>query len=134
MAEFERAGVRPFGVSRDSYWSHRAWKESLGIDVPLISDWNGTLARKFGAVADVAVDGGRARAERVPRRRGRYGARIVAVRELRGAGLRRAARGRAGVAALAVALYLGAGVLATSPALFEAGRAFLGYGTAARGG
>ena len=49
MAEFERAGVRPFGVSRDSYWSHRAWKESLGIDVPLISDWNGTLARRFGA-------------------------------------------------------------------------------------
>ena len=48
-AAFEQAGVRPFGVSRDSHWSHRAWKEALGIDVPLISDWNGALARHFGA-------------------------------------------------------------------------------------
>jgi peroxiredoxin len=41
--------VRAFGVSRDSHWSHRAWKESLGIDVPLLSDWNGALAKRFGA-------------------------------------------------------------------------------------
>jgi peroxiredoxin len=41
--------VRVFGVSRDSHWSHRAWKESLGIDVPLLSDWNGALAKRFGA-------------------------------------------------------------------------------------
>ena len=41
--------MRPFGVSRDSYWSHRAWKESLGIDVTLLSDWNGALATRFGA-------------------------------------------------------------------------------------
>jgi peroxiredoxin Q/BCP len=47
--DFERAGVRPFGVSRDSHWSHRAWKESLGVDVPLLSDWNGALAKRFGA-------------------------------------------------------------------------------------
>lgn len=37
-----------FGVSRDSHWSHRAWKEALGIDVPLLSDWNCTLAKRFG--------------------------------------------------------------------------------------
>ena len=36
-------------MSRDSYWSHRAWKESIGIDVPLLSDWNGALAKHFGA-------------------------------------------------------------------------------------
>jgi peroxiredoxin len=47
--EFRRAGVRAFGVSRDSYWSHRAWKESLGLEVPLLSDWNGALAKRFGA-------------------------------------------------------------------------------------
>jgi peroxiredoxin len=41
--------VRVFGVSRDSYWSHRAWKEAIGIDVPLLSDWNGALAKHFGA-------------------------------------------------------------------------------------
>jgi peroxiredoxin len=41
--------VRVFGVSRDSPWSHRAWKEALGVDVPLLSDWNGDLLRRFGA-------------------------------------------------------------------------------------
>jgi hypothetical protein len=56
----------------------------------------------------------------------------VAVRRLRGAGLRRAGRRRAVVVGLAVALYLGAGVLATSPALFETDR-FLGYGVAREG-
>jgi peroxiredoxin len=40
--------VRVFGVSRDSPWSHRAWKEALGIDVELLSDWNGALTRHFG--------------------------------------------------------------------------------------
>jgi peroxiredoxin len=40
--------VRVFGVSRDSHWSHRAWKEALGIDVPLLSDWNGELAARLG--------------------------------------------------------------------------------------
>ena len=42
--------MRVYGVSRDSPWSHRAWKEALGIDVPLLSDWNGTLAKRFGAL------------------------------------------------------------------------------------
>ena len=41
--------MRTFGVSRDSHWSHRAWKETIGIDVPLLSDWNGALAKQFGA-------------------------------------------------------------------------------------
>jgi peroxiredoxin len=41
--------VRAFGVSRDSHWSHRAWKDALGINVPLLSDWNGALARLLGA-------------------------------------------------------------------------------------
>ena len=42
-------GVRVFGVSRDSHWSHRAWKDVLDVDVTLLSDWNGTLAARFGA-------------------------------------------------------------------------------------
>ena len=40
--------MRVFGVSRDSHWSHRAWKEALGVDVPLLSAWNGTLAARLG--------------------------------------------------------------------------------------
>ena len=41
------AGIRPFGISRDSPWSHRAWAETLGVDVPLLSDWNGDATRAF---------------------------------------------------------------------------------------
>jgi hypothetical protein len=51
----------------------------------------------------------------------------VAVRGLGGTRLRRAAGSRAGIAGLAAALYLGAGLLATSPAVFQTDR-FLGYG------
>ena len=127
------SGRAAFGVSRDSYWSHRAWKEALGIDVPLLSDWNGALAKHFGAVAVWRWMEGVPRAERVPRRRGRYGARIVAVRGRGRARLRRAARGRAGVAGLAVALYLGAGVLATSPAFFETATGSWATASRARG-
>ena len=40
------------GISRDSPWSHRAWAETLGVDVPLLSDWNGEATRAF----DVAFE------------------------------------------------------------------------------
>ena len=46
------AGVRPFAISRDSPWSHRAWAQTLGVDVPLLSDWNGEATRAF----DVAFE------------------------------------------------------------------------------
>ena len=41
------AGIRPFAISRDSPWSHRAWAQTLGVDVPLLSDWNGEAIRAF---------------------------------------------------------------------------------------
>jgi peroxiredoxin len=40
-------GIRPFAVSRDSPWSHRAWAQTLGVEVPLLSDWNGDAIRAF---------------------------------------------------------------------------------------
>ena len=46
------AGTRPFAISRDSPWSHRAWAQTLGVDVPLLSDWNGDATRAF----DVAFE------------------------------------------------------------------------------
>lgn len=42
------AGVRPLAISRDSPWSHAAWAQTLGVDVPLLSDWNGEATRAFG--------------------------------------------------------------------------------------
>ena len=46
--EFEATGVRVFGISRDSPWSHRAWEEALDLDFPLLSDWEGDAVRAFG--------------------------------------------------------------------------------------
>jgi len=46
------SGIRPFAISRDSAWSHRAWAQTLGVDLALLSDWNGDATRAF----DVAFE------------------------------------------------------------------------------
>ena len=43
--------MRPLAISRDSPWSHAAWANTLGVEVPLLSDWNGDATRAF----DVAM-------------------------------------------------------------------------------
>ncbi len=57
----------------------------------------------------------------------------MALRGLGGAGLRRAARGRAGLVLAVLALYLGAGALSTWPALRDADESFLAEGRPGRG-
>jgi len=47
-AAFEAAGVRPFGVSRDSPWTHISWAQALDLDFGLLSDWNGDATTGFG--------------------------------------------------------------------------------------
>jgi peroxiredoxin len=47
-AEFEAAGVRPFGVSRDSPWTHVSWAQALDLDFGLLSDWNAEATHGFG--------------------------------------------------------------------------------------
>jgi peroxiredoxin len=46
--EFEAAGVRPFGLSRDSPWTHIAWSQTLDLSFPLLSDFNGDAIDGFG--------------------------------------------------------------------------------------
>ena len=59
--DLAEAGIRPFGISRDSAWSHRAWAQTLGVDVPLLSDFNGDAVRAFGVafeplgMSDIAI-------------------------------------------------------------------------------
>ena len=50
--QFEQAGVRPFGISRDSAWTHLAWAQTLDLNFPLLSDWNGDATRAFGVAAE----------------------------------------------------------------------------------
>jgi peroxiredoxin len=46
--EFEQAGVRPFGISRDAPWTHIAWAQALDLTFPLLSDFNGEAIDGFG--------------------------------------------------------------------------------------
>ena len=47
-ADFDRASVRVYGISRDSPWTHIAWSQALDLSFPLLSDWNGEATRAFG--------------------------------------------------------------------------------------
>jgi peroxiredoxin len=46
--QFQEAGVEPYGISRDSPWSHLAWSQALDLSFPLLSDWNGEAVRALG--------------------------------------------------------------------------------------
>jgi len=46
--EFEEAGVRVFGASRDSPWTHISWSQALDLNFPLLSDWNAEAVKAFG--------------------------------------------------------------------------------------
>ena len=50
-AEFEQIGVKVFGVSRDSPWTHIAWAQALDLNFPLLSDWNAETVHAFDVVA-----------------------------------------------------------------------------------
>ena len=46
--EFDRAGVKPLGISRDSPWTHISWMQALDLNFGLLSDWNAEAVRGFG--------------------------------------------------------------------------------------
>jgi peroxiredoxin len=46
--EFEAAGVKPYGISRDSPFTHNSWSQALDLEgVELLSDWNAEAVRGF---------------------------------------------------------------------------------------
>ena len=50
LEDLEREGVQLYGVSVDSSFAHRAFREQLGISIALLSDFHpkGEVARRFG--------------------------------------------------------------------------------------
>lgn len=50
--EFEQAGVKPLGISRDSPWTHISWMQALDLNFGLLSDWNADAVRGFGVAQD----------------------------------------------------------------------------------
>ena len=51
--EFEEAGVRPLGISRDSPWTHIAWSQALDLNFSLLSDWNADATHGFGVAHEL---------------------------------------------------------------------------------
>src|SRR5205823_6431258 len=50
--QLEEAGVSVFGISRDSPWTHIAWRQALDLEVSLLSDWNAEATEAFGLARD----------------------------------------------------------------------------------
>jgi peroxiredoxin len=50
LGELEERGAKLLGVSVDSSWSHRAFREQLGVDIPLLADFHpkGEVAKAYG--------------------------------------------------------------------------------------
>ena len=50
MKQFEKLDAQVLGLSVDSVWSHKAFAEKMGIQYPLLADFQprGAVAEKFG--------------------------------------------------------------------------------------
>lgn len=56
LADFEAKGAKLYGVSTDAKYSQKAFRESLGVTIPQLSDFEpkGETAKKFGAFFEPA--------------------------------------------------------------------------------
>ena len=62
MPEFEERGVKLVGISVDSAFCHRAFRDHLGVSMPLLSDFHpkGEVAKAFGVYSEKYGVSGRA--------------------------------------------------------------------------
>ena len=51
LDQFEERGARLYGISCDSSWALKAFRKHLGVDIPMLSDYEpkGEVSRAFGA-------------------------------------------------------------------------------------
>jgi peroxiredoxin len=61
LPQIEEQGATLVGVSVDSSWAHRAFREKLGISMPLLADFEpkGAVIRRYGAYLDGVGHGNR---------------------------------------------------------------------------
>lgn len=54
LPDLEAEGVRLYGVSVDSSFSHKAFQNQLGVSIPLLADFNpkGEVAKAYGVYID----------------------------------------------------------------------------------
>lgn len=48
--KFNETNTAVFGLSVDSTWANKAFREQLGIDFPILSDGKREVSRKFGVL------------------------------------------------------------------------------------
>ena len=51
-SSFQAKGAQVFGISRDSTWTHKAFKEKEGLKYSLLAAMNGAVAKLYGAWND----------------------------------------------------------------------------------
>lgn len=61
-AEFESQGAIPVVISCDNAWSQSAWKERIGAQFPILSDFNphGSTAKDYGVLIEARGTANRA--------------------------------------------------------------------------
>ena len=61
LPQIDEAGATLLGISVDSSWAHRAFRERLGLSMTLLSDFEpkGEVARAYGAYIDEVGHGNR---------------------------------------------------------------------------
>jgi peroxiredoxin len=61
LEQIEELGASLVGISVDSTWAHRAFREKLGITIPLLADFEpkGAVTRSYGAFLDEVGHGNR---------------------------------------------------------------------------
>jgi peroxiredoxin len=61
LPQIEEQGATLVGISVDSSWAHRAFRDKLGITIPLLSDFEpkGAVIRSYGAYLDGVGHGNR---------------------------------------------------------------------------
>jgi mycoredoxin-dependent peroxiredoxin len=50
--DWEGTGAQIYGISRDSKYSHKAWKEHMNLGYSLLADLLGDVAKRYGAWND----------------------------------------------------------------------------------
>ena len=59
--ELRSHGIRVLGISRNSPYTHRAWKENLGLPFRLLSDQDGVVTMQYGGLQEEGLLAGMCR-------------------------------------------------------------------------
>ena len=59
LQRLEAADTQVLGISMDSPFSNKAWKEKINVTFPLLSDWGGDVTRKYSLYDEKAKIGRR---------------------------------------------------------------------------